>query len=189
MNRKGFTLIELLAVIVILSIIMIVAVPNVLSVISKQEKNAFVNDAKKLITMAKYKMAQDTDIDYPDANGLVYLEYDFINNGDIKGDSDGYDYSPTFSFVALSRDANGFVKYNVQLVSKTVDSYNGIGVTSEEALGKDSAIKEVGNRDLMVTDEDPTTKYRNIYKKIYGGYPGSGNSIEVWSKKGKTGYE
>ena len=55
-KRNGFTLIELLAVIVILGIIMMIAIPNVISTVEKQEKNTYVSDANKLITMAKYTM-------------------------------------------------------------------------------------------------------------------------------------
>ena len=187
MNKKGFTLIELLAVIVILSIIMIVAVPNVISVINKQEKNTYINDAKKLITMAKYKMAQDTDINYPDNEGLVYLDYDFINNGDIKADSNGYEYDSEFSFVVLSKQS-GFIIYNVQLLAKNDDDHYGIGVISEEDLGKESSIKEVGNAGRMVVDTNATAKYRNIYKKIYKKDPLSGNKILVCSKKGCNDY-
>lgn len=45
-NKKGFTLIELLAVIVILSIIMIIAVPKILDVIENSKKSAAISSAK-----------------------------------------------------------------------------------------------------------------------------------------------
>jgi type IV pilus assembly protein PilA len=147
-SRKGFTLIELLAVIVILGIIMIVAVPNVISVINKQEKNTYINDAKKLITMAKYRISSDTDINYPKNNGIVYLEYDFVNNGDITVDSDGKAYSNDNSFVVLAMQ-NSYIMYYVQLISDG----KGISFISEEDLAKDTAINNVNSlADAIVGD-------------------------------------
>lgn len=45
-NKKGFTLIELLAVIVILSIIMVIAVPQILNVIQNSKKTAWESNVK-----------------------------------------------------------------------------------------------------------------------------------------------
>ncbi len=45
LNKKGFTLIELLAVIVILGILMIIAVPAVSRYISDSRKQAYVDIA------------------------------------------------------------------------------------------------------------------------------------------------
>ena len=47
-NKKGFTLIELLAVIIILGILMIIAVPSVTKYISDTRKNGYVNTAKEI---------------------------------------------------------------------------------------------------------------------------------------------
>ena len=55
MNNKGFTLVELLAAISILAIISIIAVPNVIGIINKNRKEAYINDAKILISKAEYE--------------------------------------------------------------------------------------------------------------------------------------
>ena len=54
-NSLGFTLIELIATITILGIIMLIAVPNVISVVTKNKNQTYVNDARKFVTLAKYK--------------------------------------------------------------------------------------------------------------------------------------
>ena len=49
LNNKGFTLIELLAVIVILGVLLMIAVPAIQNVIKKSKKNAFESQAKLII--------------------------------------------------------------------------------------------------------------------------------------------
>ena len=49
MNNKGFTMIELLAAMVLLSILMLVAVPTVLNLMDQTISNKDINDAKKYI--------------------------------------------------------------------------------------------------------------------------------------------
>ena len=48
-NKKGFTLVELLAVIVILGVLLMIAVPAIQNVIKKSKRNAFESQAKLII--------------------------------------------------------------------------------------------------------------------------------------------
>ena len=45
-NNKGFTLVELLAVIVIMGILMMIAIPSITKTIEKSRKDSFVDIAK-----------------------------------------------------------------------------------------------------------------------------------------------
>ncbi|MBE6158166.1 MAG: type II secretion system protein [Firmicutes bacterium] len=56
MNKKGFTLIELLAVIVIMGILMLVAIPAVQRYIENSKKDTFVNIAEEYIAATKKLM-------------------------------------------------------------------------------------------------------------------------------------
>ncbi len=49
MNKKGFTLIELLAVIVILAVLMMTAIPAVTQAIARSRRDTFATNAKKFI--------------------------------------------------------------------------------------------------------------------------------------------
>ena len=53
-NKKGFTLIELLAVIVILGVLMLVAIPAVTRYIEKSRRQAFISSVNSLVDSVKY---------------------------------------------------------------------------------------------------------------------------------------
>ncbi len=54
MKNKGFTLIELLAVIAIIAIISMIVTPNVMRLISESKDELYLEDAKTIISKAKY---------------------------------------------------------------------------------------------------------------------------------------
>ena len=62
MNKRGFTLIELLAVIAIIALISLIAIPNIVGLSDGIRQDEVLDDAKKLISMAKYKVNTDYDI-------------------------------------------------------------------------------------------------------------------------------
>ena len=57
---KGFTLVELLAVIVILAIIMLIAIPTVLNTLEIARKKAFMEYVDKTIGLAEQKYLEGT---------------------------------------------------------------------------------------------------------------------------------
>lgn len=60
MNSKGFTLIELLAVIVIMGILMMVAIPAMTRYIENSRKDTFINTAKNYANAVKNMWASDS---------------------------------------------------------------------------------------------------------------------------------
>ena len=59
LNNKGFTLIELLAVIVIMGVLMMVAIPAVTKYIEKSKKDTFIDTTKAYINAARYSLLND----------------------------------------------------------------------------------------------------------------------------------
>ena len=76
-DENGFTLIELLAVIVILGILMIVAIPQVTKYIENSKKNTYADTAKSYIDSARYMLLND---DFTTANN----KESYISISDIK---------------------------------------------------------------------------------------------------------
>lgn len=59
MNKKGFTLIELIAVVVIMSIIAVIATPNVINMMDTGNNKKYISDASNFISKAKYMYKQE----------------------------------------------------------------------------------------------------------------------------------
>ncbi len=123
-NEKGFTLIELIATITILGIIMLIAVPNVVSVVTKNKNQTYVNDARKMVTLAKYKFDSDASIIRPTNNTCVSFKLSSLDRSELqKGPEDGT-YSLNDSFVTIRYVGTQYVYYVQLKEEKTVNSKN-----------------------------------------------------------------
>ena len=74
-NRKGFTLIELLAVIIILAILMLIAVPGILKTVNKSRVNTFIDQSQIIYKTAKQEWASNLD------EGSKAVVYSSFENG------------------------------------------------------------------------------------------------------------
>ncbi len=118
MNKKGFTLIELLASLAILSIIMIVAVPNVVSMLDKNKKDILVSDAKRLASLAESELRNNESIDCA-YGGFIVFTYAYLDDGSFEKDPDNKSYNASKSFVVVHKKgtASGYqFDYYVQLI-------------------------------------------------------------------------
>ena len=87
MKKKGFTLIELLAVIVILGIITVIAVPKVLDIINKSKESAASSSIKLVKDAIKTQIAS-SDLTGPvftkEADGCYIFNFDDQTSGNAK---------------------------------------------------------------------------------------------------------
>ena len=65
-NKKGFTLVELLAVIVILGVLLMIAVPAIQNVIKKSKRSAFVDQAKLAVENVETMISVTDNVQMPD---------------------------------------------------------------------------------------------------------------------------
>ncbi len=145
MKKNGFTLIELLATIMILSLIMVVAVPNVMSTIENNKRRTYVEDAKKMITLAEYRIRSDTTISTPDTNKCIIVTLSALDFTEFDDGPEGGDYDLSNSYVVIA-NSGGTYKYYATL-SEKYGSNKRKGVTnlSRDELNKQDALQKVSD--------------------------------------------
>ena len=160
MNKKGFTLIELLGVIIILSIIMLIAIPNVTSVLEKNKRENYIADAKKMISQVEYEISNG-DVTKPASNEIVKVRLSYIGTSDVSKDADGNKYDTENSYVIVVRK-NGYLEYYVSLVSRVDGENKGISLASRDELNSDNKLS------LIKKGKDFIVKYINGATGISG---------------------
>lgn len=107
MKKNGFTLIELLAVIIILGILMIIAIPSVTKYINDARKDSYIDSAKGIITGAK-NLVNDGKLEMFDTDTTYYIDYKCIK-------TEGASKSPygefTKAYVVVTYDGKGYDYY------------------------------------------------------------------------------
>lgn len=87
-KKNGFTLVELLAVIIVLALIMVIAIPSVMDAMNKAKKENFFLFVQSLNSKATNRYIQESDIDPDIASCAVYdisTDLDLSNTGEYEG--------------------------------------------------------------------------------------------------------
>ena len=148
-NEKGFTLIELLAVIVIMGVLMMVAIPAMTKYIENSKRDVFADTAKKYISSVRYSVLSDSyqcgtaDCGLPDVGGSLLVPCNLI---DLDNDTGKSPWSKNFSrdYAWVLIKTTGEVNKPVYTYSfiGTDDSGNGIvSLTEETSIGRQAVKK------------------------------------------------
>lgn len=139
MNKKGFTLVELLAVIALVAILSGIAVTNVVSSINNSKKNAFLLDAKRMVSKAEYLISsKKTDREQALSSRKIYTFSELNEKGEFLKDADDGSFDNS-SFVMVSKNGSSF-NYCICVIGskrKIGDSCNassGTGCVSSTSL-------------------------------------------------------
>lgn len=162
-NKKGFTLVELLAVIVILGVLLMIAVPAVQNVIKKAKNNATQKQAELFIDAAK-KMAI---IDEATSDMVIYKLSDLDSDVDKN----------RFTGMVVGLKENGSYKYYIYLN----DSVN------KKTIGNNNNIFEFASEDKInekVTDgvkefKEGSTPIIQVKDKKYS-YSNTNNTLNPY---------
>ena len=137
-NRKGFTLIEVIAVIIIIGVMMLVAVPNVTSYILNSRKASFATDVHAYIETirAEYEGREYGPYLSDEEIMIVPIEIIVLEKGDSgKTPFGNYDYNK--SYVVIVPEKNGYQFY----ANVVDDAKYGVVMTPYNILNGD-AVKE-----------------------------------------------
>ena len=114
-NKKGFTLIELLAVIIILGVLMIIAIPSVTTYIQNSRKSAYVDTAVAYVDAVRNKVNEAAKIKFyaTDTLYMIPVGHETANScisvetGGQSPFSDQWHYA----YVGVTYDGSGYNYY------------------------------------------------------------------------------
>lgn len=167
-NKNGFTLVEMLAVIIILGILMIIAVPSVTSYISQSRKTAYIDTAKSLVTGAK-AMINDGELKLFDLNATYYIPSSCIKLEDGVAESPYGKFEK--AYVVVSYTGSGYNYYFLSLdeTGQGVKNVTNIKDLTEDDIKTDLTTMDVSlnqfvegktriikfNNDCSLEEEEP----------------------------------
>jgi prepilin-type N-terminal cleavage/methylation domain-containing protein len=148
MNKKGFTLIELLAVIIILGILMIIAIPSVTKYINDSRKSAYIDTAKEIVSGTR-NLVNGGKLGMYDTNTTYYIPAKYVNTENSLKSPYG-EFTDTSAYVGVIYDGKG---YNYYWISSD-DAGQGISeITLEDKLDVDNIKSDLNPNDILSTVE------------------------------------
>ena len=134
MNKNGFTLVELLAVIALIAILSGLAVTNVISSINNSKKNAFLMDAKRMVSKAEYLISmKKNDRQQASSSGKIYIFADLNEKDEFQKDADDGNFDSN-SFVKVTKSGTSF-NYCVCVIGSKRKITNGTNCNSTSGAG------------------------------------------------------
>lgn len=143
MNKKGFTLIELLATITILAMIMLAAVPNIMSTLDKSKRRTYVEDAKKMISLAEYRLRSDTTVKRPSNGQAIIFLLKSMDLTDFSEGPEGGQYDTNYSYVKLVNNNGTYVYYATLIENYGSNKHRGIVNLTREQLLNENAVNKI----------------------------------------------
>ena len=186
-NEKGFTLVELLATMAILATLMLIAIPNVIGIVQRNKNKTYIEDAKKLETLAAYKVRSNpTDLKPANGNSYCFLLPFLDKSNELSEPPNGGEYDKTKSYVIVKNN-NGSLEYKVQLVEvKNGSTVGGVGEISREELYGDKATQKVVTSEISTIPSSIKYFWENS-KNAVNTYEAAKSKIPA-SSTSSTGY-
>ena len=136
-NSKGFTLVEVLATLIVLGVVSTMVMPKIFDYINSSRDNIYVQDAKKMISLAQYNMgASSTDIEKPNDGEIVIFTLNYLAGNDFRNPPNGGSYMMDASFVAVTYSLAEDKYYFAGMLVEKIDDkgLNGVRLSTEESI-------------------------------------------------------
>ena len=134
-KEKGFTLIELLAVIIILGILMLVAIPSVTNYINNSRKSAYIDTALNYVKGAINLVNEGKKVGFYDEDTLLLIPVGHGEESMVKLESGGqspYNATWYYAYVGVVYDnTNGSYSY---FFTASDESGQGIGIKGSDGV-------------------------------------------------------
>ena len=112
---------------VILAAIMVIAVPNIMGILNNSKADAYVEDAKKLLSLAEYKIRANPDLRPASVNSCTKLTLKYLDNSEFKNAPNNGSYDQAKSFVVVTRKADKAGKKQYEYAVTIVEKIDGAG--------------------------------------------------------------
>ena len=147
-KKKGFTLIELLAVIIILGILMIIAIPSVTKYISDSRKSAYVDSAKEIVAGTR-NIVNEGKLGMYDTDTTYYIPAKYVNTENSLKSPYG-EFTDTSAYVGVIYDGTGYKYYWIS----ADDAGQGIDeIIAYDKLDEDYIKSDLNPNDILDTVE------------------------------------
>ena len=176
MKKNGFTLIELLAVIAVLAIVLLIAIPNIMSAIDETKKGAYHSDEKTLVKSAVNYLAVNPNLVPNNVGDITTISYTSLTaSGFVSPILDNTSKNEcTNSKVFATKLASGNISYTSGIVCDnyisidTFDLLKGQGkfALDSNADGLADGVQRATPSTISLTNGvqsfTPTTQYASI---------------------------
>ena len=144
MKKKGFTLIEIIAVIVIIGIVMLIAVPAVINYTRNSNQAVYANNIGSFLEQAKLEYGEKQFGPYMDDNEIMVVPISRIET--TKGDNTRSPYAEFIdeqSYIVIERKGKSLYYY-----ASAVDQMSwGLIAKREDEINND-AIEKISSTDI-----------------------------------------
>ena len=185
-RNSGFTMIELLVAIVVLGMLMGVAIPTVLNVLTDSRNRTYIDDAIRMSSTFDQQMRKDNMMPIPAVGSCIMMNLTYLDNNTFNDAPYDGEYDRVYSFVVARRENLSDYYYYPRLVEKLPkgdSGYRGVDLVEVDRLyekdAKDKYVKSIGKTKLF----DSSEKAGNVteLKSILSGYGISCNSVIVYA--------
>lgn len=160
-KNSGFTMIELLAAVVVLGVLMMVAVPTVMNVLSDSRNKTYIDDAVRMVSTFEAEIKKDNMMPIPAVGSCIMMNLIYLDNNTFNDAPYDGEYDRLYSFVVAKRETIGEYKYYPRLVEKLPKGdtgYRGIDLTEVNKLyekdARDLYPKSIGKSKLFDLSEE-----------------------------------